>query len=172
MHYVYRYFHMLNTTASRGMAIGSFRREPMSTAMARLFSRDFPKRSASFRVRAPSHRVRAGAPRGYSLPVLAHDLDMVKVNHAGHEISMTKAAPSPSVGQMLTGPLFNEPMRVETVQANGPGTGWSHRAFFNSGLRRKRLSATLDLATKLALRGESGVFPNILCVACFFGRGT
>lgn len=121
---------------------------------------------------APAHRVRAGATRGYSLPVLAHDLDMATVNHAGHEASMTKAPPSLSVGQMLTGPLFNEPMRVETVQANGPGTGWSHRAFFNSGLRRKRLSATLDLATKLALRGESGVFPNILCVACFFGRGT
>jgi hypothetical protein len=25
-------------------------------------------------------------------------------------------------GQVLTGPLFNEPMRVETVQANGPAS--------------------------------------------------
>lgn len=25
-------------------------------------------------------------------------------------------------GQLLTGPLFNEPMRVETVQANGPAS--------------------------------------------------
>lgn len=27
-----------------------------------------------------------------------------------------------SAGQVLTGPLFNEPMRVETVQANGPAS--------------------------------------------------
>ena len=30
--------------------------------------------------------------------------------------------PPPSVGQILSGPLFNEPMRVETVQANGPAS--------------------------------------------------
>ncbi len=36
---------------------------------------------------------------------------------------MRGGAPPPSVGQVLTGPLFNEPMRVETVQANGP-TSW------------------------------------------------
>ncbi|TVR84790.1 MAG: DUF3883 domain-containing protein [Rhodospirillales bacterium] len=35
---------------------------------------------------------------------------------------MTKDAPPPGVGQILTGPLFNEPMRVETVQANGPAS--------------------------------------------------
>ncbi len=120
----------------------------------------------------PRAGTRSCPTRGYSSSRFWHDLDMATVNQAGHEASMTKAPSSLSVGQMLTGPLFNEPMRVETVQANGPGTGWSHRAFFNSGLRRKRLSATLDVATKLALRGESGVFPNILCVACFFGRGT
>src|SRR5579885_3491490 len=48
MHYVYRYFHMLNTTASRGMAIGSCRSEPMSTATAWLFSRDFPSTAPVF----------------------------------------------------------------------------------------------------------------------------
>ena len=32
---------------------------------------------------------------------------------------MTKEAPPLSPGQILTGPLFNEPMRVETVQSNG-----------------------------------------------------
>ena len=31
---------------------------------------------------------------------------------------MTKETPPLSVGQILTGPLFNEPMRVETVQSN------------------------------------------------------
>ncbi|MBI4606972.1 MAG: helicase, partial [Planctomycetes bacterium] len=30
--------------------------------------------------------------------------------------------PSISTGQFLTGPLFNEPMRVETVQPNGPAS--------------------------------------------------
>ena len=30
----------------------------------------------------------------------------------------------PSEGQILTGPLFNEPMRVETVAETGPGN-WS-----------------------------------------------
>jgi hypothetical protein len=28
----------------------------------------------------------------------------------------------PTEGQVLTGPLFNEPMRVETVCPQGPGT--------------------------------------------------
>jgi hypothetical protein len=32
---------------------------------------------------------------------------------------MTDKAPRLSVGQVLIGPLFNEPMRVETVQPNG-----------------------------------------------------
>jgi superfamily II DNA or RNA helicase len=35
---------------------------------------------------------------------------------------MTKGMPLPRVGQILTGPLFNEPMRVETVQPNGPAS--------------------------------------------------
>jgi superfamily II DNA or RNA helicase len=35
---------------------------------------------------------------------------------------MKKGAPPPGVGQILTGPLFNEPMRVETVRANGPAS--------------------------------------------------
>ena len=35
---------------------------------------------------------------------------------------MTKEASPPNVGQTLVGPLFNEPMRVETVQQNGPAS--------------------------------------------------
>lgn len=35
---------------------------------------------------------------------------------------MTRKTPPPISGQILTGPLFNEPMRVETVQANGPAS--------------------------------------------------
>src|SRR3989304_9662288 len=34
---------------------------------------------------------------------------------------MTRSPPI-SPGQVLTGSLFNEPMRVETVQANGPAS--------------------------------------------------
>jgi len=34
---------------------------------------------------------------------------------------MTEGQPF-EVGWILSGPLFNEPMRVETVQANGPAS--------------------------------------------------
>ena len=37
---------------------------------------------------------------------------------------MTQSPATPSEGQILTGPLFDEPMRVETVAAMGPA-GWS-----------------------------------------------
>ncbi|MDA8347330.1 MAG: hypothetical protein M0038_00740 [Pseudomonadota bacterium] len=32
---------------------------------------------------------------------------------------MTELPPAPLPGQILIGPLFNEPMRLETVQPNG-----------------------------------------------------
>jgi superfamily II DNA or RNA helicase len=35
---------------------------------------------------------------------------------------MTTGVRMPQPGQVLTGPLFNEPMRVETVQSNGPAS--------------------------------------------------
>jgi len=35
---------------------------------------------------------------------------------------MTTGVRSLHPGQILTGPLFNEPMRVETVQPNGPAS--------------------------------------------------
>ena len=37
---------------------------------------------------------------------------------------MTRSPAAPGAGQILTGPLFDEPMRVETVAAAGPD-GWS-----------------------------------------------
>ena len=37
---------------------------------------------------------------------------------------MTPPPATPRAGQVLTGPLFDEPMRVETVAAAGPD-GWS-----------------------------------------------
>jgi hypothetical protein len=40
-----------------------------------------------------------------------------KEGQGGH--SVTKETPPLCAGQILTGPLFNEPMRVETVQPNG-----------------------------------------------------
>ena len=33
-----------------------------------------------------------------------------------------KGVPTPGVGHILTGPLFNEPMRVETLQGSGPAS--------------------------------------------------
>jgi len=35
---------------------------------------------------------------------------------------VTENGSPPNVGQALIGPLFNEPMRVETVEQNGPAS--------------------------------------------------
>jgi hypothetical protein len=35
---------------------------------------------------------------------------------------MTGSVRPPTPGQLLTGPLFSEPMRVESVQENGPAS--------------------------------------------------
>jgi hypothetical protein len=56
---------------------------------------------------------------------------------------MTKETPPPSVGQTLAGPLFNEPMRVETVQANGPSS-WVLGLVGANSERFRRVTMTAD----------------------------
>ncbi len=56
---------------------------------------------------------------------------------------MTKETPSPSVGQTLAGPLFNEPMRVESVQANG-SSSWVVGLVGTNSERFRRVTMTAD----------------------------
>lgn len=58
---------------------------------------------------------------------------------------MTKGTPPLSAGQILTGPLFNEPMRVETVQANGPASWIVGLVGANSERFRKVTMTASDL---------------------------
>lgn len=59
---------------------------------------------------------------------------------------MTTPSPTLSIGQVLTGPLFNEPMRVETLQANG-AAGWTVGLVGTSSDRFRRVTLTAaDLA--------------------------
>ena len=51
------------------------------------------------------------------------------------------AAPSP--GQLLTGPMFNEPMRVETVQPNG-ATSWMVGLVGTNSERFRKVTITAD----------------------------
>src|SRR3989442_4498941 len=51
-----------------------------------------------------------------------------------------------SVGQVLTGPLFSEPMRVETVQASGPASWVVGLVGTQSERFRKVTLSTADLA--------------------------
>jgi len=49
--------------------------------------------------------------------------------------------------QILTGPLFNEPMRVETVQANGPNTWVEGLVGIQSERFRKVTLTSRDIET-------------------------
>ena len=46
-------------------------------------------------------------------------------------------------GQVLTGPLFNEPMRVETVQSNGPAS-WVVGLVGTQSERFRKVTLTAD----------------------------
>ena len=61
----------------------------------------------------------------------------------GH--SVTKQMPQLIAGQILTGPLFNEPMRVETVQSNGTGSWIVGLVGMNSERFRKVTMTVEDL---------------------------
>ncbi len=58
--------------------------------------------------------------------------------------------PPISAGQILTGPLFNEPMRVETVQANGPAS-WVVGLVGTRSERFRKVTLTADELERLAV---------------------
>jgi SNF2-related domain len=63
---------------------------------------------------------------------------------------MTIETPPPSVGQTLAGPLFNEPMRVETVQATGPAS-WVVGLVGANSERFRRVTMTDDDLARLTV---------------------
>jgi hypothetical protein len=58
---------------------------------------------------------------------------------------VTKETPPLTAGQILTGPLFNEPMRVETVQSNGTASWIVGLVGANSERFRKVTMSAEDL---------------------------
>src|SRR5207249_11951510 len=54
------------------------------------------------------------------------------------------------VGQILTGPLFNEPMRVEAVQANGP-VSWTVGLVGTQSERFRKVTLTADDLSRLTI---------------------
>lgn len=58
--------------------------------------------------------------------------------------------PPISAGQILTGPLFNEPMRVETVQANGPAS-WVVGLVGTHSERFRKVTLTADEFKRLTV---------------------
>ena len=67
---------------------------------------------------------------------------------------MTREALRPRVGQVLTGHLFNEPMRVETVQANGSASWVVGLVGASSERFRKVTLSTDDLQRLTALEPQ------------------
>src|SRR5262249_58655038 len=72
----------------------------------------------------------------------------------------TSTPPPPSPGQTVIGPLFNEPMRVETVQANGPSSwviglvGTQSERFRRVTLAAEDLSQLTILAARNSFDGD------------------
>ena len=67
----------------------------------------------------------------------------------------TRSATAPRAGQILTGPLFDEPMRVETVAAAGPA-GWSLGLVGTRSERFRKVALGADDLAGLTVR--DGVF--------------
>ncbi len=63
---------------------------------------------------------------------------------------MTKEKPPLSVGQILSGPLFNEPMRVETVQSNGV-TSWIVGVVGTNTERFRKVTMTAEDMARLTV---------------------
>src|SRR5690348_3334193 len=71
--------------------------------------------------------------------------------HPTRESLMTEKLPVPCVGQVLVGSLFNEPMRVETVQASGT-SNWTVGLVGTNSERFRKVAITADdLASLTAL---------------------
>jgi hypothetical protein len=61
---------------------------------------------------------------------------------------MTGSIRPPSPGQLLTGPLFSEPMRLESVQGDGPG-GWVVGLVDTQSERFRKVTPTVDELERL-----------------------
>ena len=57
-------------------------------------------------------------------------------------------------GQLLTGPLFSEPMRVESVRANGPGS-WVAGLVGQQSEQFRRVTLTSDDISNLTIADTS-----------------
>src|SRR5690606_2700292 len=63
---------------------------------------------------------------------------------------MTKGSSHPTAGQILIGPLFHEPMRVETVQENGPES-WMLGLVGSKSERFRKVTLTRDDLERLTI---------------------
>lgn len=63
---------------------------------------------------------------------------------------MVTRTPPVNTGQVLTGPLFNEPMRVETVKASGPAS-WVVGLAGTQSERFRRVTLTTDDLARLTV---------------------
>jgi len=63
---------------------------------------------------------------------------------------MTQNMPPLSVGQILIGPLFNEPMRLETVQSNG-AAGWIAGLVGTNSDRFRKVTITAEDLERLTI---------------------
>jgi hypothetical protein len=64
-------------------------------------------------------------------------------------------------GQILTGQLFSEPMRVETVTPNGP-SAWTVGAVGTQTERYRRVALTKDQPATLTITSQSTI-PTSAC---------
>jgi SNF2 family DNA or RNA helicase len=70
---------------------------------------------------------------------------------------VTKETPPPTAGQILTGPLFNEPMRVETVQSNGT-TSWIVGLVGANSERFRKVTMSTDDLLRLTVLDPTHLF--------------
>jgi hypothetical protein len=94
-----------------------------------------------------------GFKRLKALDAPATALARVKKRRSDHAVrgrSMTEETPSLSVGQILIGPLFNEPMRLETVQPNG-AAGWIVGLVGTNSERFRKVTITAEDLERLTV---------------------
>jgi hypothetical protein len=70
---------------------------------------------------------------------------------------VTKETPPLTAGQILTGPLFNEPMRVETVQSNGT-TSWIVGLVGANSERFRKVTMSTDDLLRLTVLDPTHLF--------------
>lgn len=88
------------------------------------------------------------------------DDEALGIGSAGATSASASDAPAVVAGQVIVGPLFSEPMRVETVQAQGPSTwavglvGTQSERFRRVTLTESELSTLSVVDTKYSFAGD------------------